>query len=378
MLNYRMVPNYLTSTLSYRADVIQNSISINSIIPEIHLRLPSIDAVTISTVVDALRNTVTEMVGRGESPSIDGFVRFYPSIPGSFLSSEDQASVNQVRINATVSSALESQAKSDLSLSKQPYFERVPVISSIMDASGRMNYLGSIITFEGDGLDFDKTDTAQGVFVSNTSTGVSYGMLVYASVTNGKIIGLNDFVVSAIADGKNEFLSEVRVRYTPKGSLRTGQYSVPTRYLRGILSTDGSFDNDQIFNIYEGQSLSSGGHLTGVNFASANDEGEFYDFSISISTGLSGDIRPDSTLDFTFLASDGQSKTHTVQCYDQSGNQINSYEFEGLSISDNDGSNTISGISITFDDVADFFGRLNFVYRGMITEVIRFSYTAIP
>lgn len=139
-----------------------------------------------------------------------------------------------------------------MSLSRQPYVERTPVLSSVVDANGQQNFLGVIITIKGDGLGFTSSDNFQGIFIEKTSDNSRQRMSVYASVTNGQVVGLNDMVTTPIDGPENEFLITAKVRYTPNGNLRTGVYGVPSRYTRQLSMNAGVLDDPSIFNSYMG------------------------------------------------------------------------------------------------------------------------------
>ena len=167
-LNYRVIPNALTVEPSYRADVLQQVTSLDEVIEQVAVSLPQVGSGTIGLVIEALRNTIADELNSGRSVNLEGFVRFFPSIPGRLDSPDSTTTVDNVQINCSISTAFESSAKIGMSLSRQPYTERVPVISSIIDASGRSNYLGTILTLKGDGLNFTQADELQGVFVTKT------------------------------------------------------------------------------------------------------------------------------------------------------------------------------------------------------------------
>jgi nucleoid DNA-binding protein len=251
-LNYRVVPNALTVEPSYRADVLQDVLSLDDVSTQVAISLPQVGKGTIELVISSLRSVIINELSSGRSVNLEGFVRFFPSIPGRLDSPTSTTTVDNVQINSSISTAFEQETKIGMSLSKQPYVERVPVISSIVDASGANNFLGTILTIKGDGLNFSPVDETQGIFIKKTQDDTEVSMSIYASITNGQVVGLNDMITEPISTAGNEFQISARVRYTVNGNLRTGTYLVPSRYTRGITDTDGTPDDNSIFNSYVG------------------------------------------------------------------------------------------------------------------------------
>lgn len=374
-LEYRMLPNNLVPN-SFRADVVHRVVDTDEIVREVALRVPSIDASLVRVVVDVLRDTMLSLVSEGKSPKLDGFLRIFPSIPGNYGSSVVEAEVGSVRINSMVSTNFERVVKGALSLSRVSYVERVPIVTLVV-GTNRRNYLGDILIITGDGLLFFGGDSLQGVFVINTNTHEEARMVSYARVTNGQIIGLNN-LVSSVATGANEYIVNVRARYTSGGSLRNGGYVVPVRCKRRIVSVDGAFDDDAVFDMYDGVKI-VGGRLSGVSYENPSDEGEVYNFALTIEPRVSGDIGEDSLLRFVIADLFGDSEVvYLRDCYDESGNPVSEFVFSGLDIVDDDGNNSILEITIALDDVELFYNSVADIYRGSITEVVELFYTNIP
>lgn len=102
-------------------------------------------------------------------------------------------------------------------------------------------------------------------------------------------------------------------------------------------------------------------------------DGESFQFSIKLTTNLAGLIRTDSYLTVTFVGSDGSSHSSIVYCYD-GDTLIDTYSFTGLSIPNDAGTNTITGISLDFDYLDEVWRNINFTYKGSITEQIKYDY----
>jgi hypothetical protein len=112
------------------------------------------------------------------------------------------------------------------------------------------------------------------------------------------------------------------------------------------------------------------GSITTSNVAA---NGEVFNFSIAMTTNLSGLIRLDSYLTFTFTGDDDTQYTFPVNCY--SGDTlIDTYDFTGLILPNLDETNDITAITLNFDYLDEIWRNINFTYKGSVTEKIQYSY----
>lgn len=372
-LQYQIVPNALTADPSYRALVVQDVIDTDQTVSGLALKIPQVSESTIKIVIEELANFTEQMLNEGKSVNIAGFARFFHSIPGRLESANSTVQASSVQVQASISTPVEQRVRTQVSLSRLPFIERVPSMSSILDASGKQNFLGTLLTIRGDGLDFDSNSNSQGVFVSNTHTNTVYRMSTYASVTNTQVIGLNDFISTPIVDQYNEFDIGVRVRYTPNGTLRFGNHRYPSRYTRHVTDDDDVIDNNHIFfTHFEGQDLDS---VTVSDISYDNRNVGVYDYRISVKTDLAGVIRPESTLEFTVTSQDNTVKTHTLACYDGEI-PVTTFVLDDLALGNREIDDEILSLTLTISNISEFWKAINFSYGGKITEVLQ--WTVIP
>lgn len=112
--------------------------------------------------------------------------------------------------------------------------------------------------------------------------------------------------------------------------------------------------------------------LSAVTFTAPDATGSHqYDFTIKLTTNLSGLIRTDSILQFEITGSNGSTYTTSTQCY-QDGVLITSKELTGLLLPNNDGDNTISDMTLEFDYLDAVWRTINFTYGGSMSERIQY------
>lgn len=374
-LQYQIVPNALTSEPSYRALVNQDVIDAEQVISDLELRIPHVGNSTIRTVIDELAKYTEEMLIQGHSVSIAGYVRFFHSIPGRLESADSTVSSDSVQVQSAISTPMEQRVRTSVSLQRLPFVEKVPSLSSIVDASGKQNYLGSLLTIKGDGLDFDQQASSQGVFVTNTHSNAVNRMSTYASVTNTQVIGLNDFITTPVTTQYNEFMIEARVRYTPNGSLRFGNYRYPSRYIRHVTDDEDVFDNADIFYThFEGSDFNPVA-IDSVTYD--NQNAGVYDFTLSIKTDLAGIIRPESRLSITAISSDGGETDFSFACY-EGETPVTTFVLDPLSLGNRNADDEITNIVLTIANIAEFWRAINFAYGGKIDEVIQWTMIPTP
>jgi hypothetical protein len=243
MLKYRMVVNRLTREPSYRADVLQTTVSQDVIISEMNMLMPVLDTETLQSVIEVFKNVILTKLSDGNSVLLPNFIKISPSITGRFELPTDSATIDNVQFNANVSSSFEQQVKADLSLTKQPYIEKSPSISSVMDATGYTNYLGELLTIRGSNLSFNQDGNREGVSMTNTYSEDKTIFTIFASITDTRIIFLASELMSSV-ENYNEYTLEVATRYTQNGSLRTAVYAIPLRRMLEI--TDNGVDEHPI------------------------------------------------------------------------------------------------------------------------------------
>ena len=110
--------------------------------------------------------------------------------------------------------------------------------------------------------------------------------------------------------------------------------------------------------------------ISDIAFENAVADGETFDFTISMTTNLSGLIRTDSQLTVEF-AYDNGSKSITIPCY-VNDVLIDEYTFTNLAIPNTADDNTITSITLAFDYLDSVWRNINFTYRGTISESIRY------
>lgn len=228
MLKYRLVVNRLTREPSYRADVLQTTISQDTIISNMNMLLPVLDTETLQSVLEVFKNVVSTELSEGNSILLPNFIKISPSITGRFDLPTDSATNENVQLNANISSSFEQQVKANLSITKQPYIEKSPSISSVTDANNYSNYLGELLTIRGSNLSFNQDGNKEGVFIQNTYTENKTNVTIFASITDTKIICLASELAGSVEE-QNEYTLEVSTRYTKNGSLRTANYAIPLR-----------------------------------------------------------------------------------------------------------------------------------------------------
>lgn len=376
-LEYRIIPNPLTSEPSFRADVLQNIVTLKDITTELSIILPQVGFGTIELVINSLKSVVEAKLTDGYSVSLDDFVRFYHSIPGRLDSSDATVSSSSVQINTAISTSIGGRVSDSISLSRVPFQEKSPSISSVTEAGGLRNFLGQMMVLKGNGLDFDPTRSDEGIFFVNTHTNAGVKPTQYALVTNTQVIALNDVVTSPIANQYNEFLIGARVRYTANGSLRTGEYLSPTRYYRQVVDDEDVIDNNVLFySKYSGVEYDSAAvsDITYDNRYAGN-----YHFSIVVSTDTPGEIRDDSRLSVTVIDEmNDVSWPFTFDVLQSPGVYISSLTLDALSIQNDNADDNITEIVLSIPDLANFWKNVNFQYRGLIKENVYWQYIPVP
>jgi hypothetical protein len=375
-LEYRIIPNPLTVEPSYRSEVIQNIVTLDQVIVDLSLLLPQVGAGTIALVINGLKDVIESKLTEGYSVSLDDFARFFHSIPGRLDTPDSTVTSSAVQVNAAISTSIEGRVRDSISLSRIPFQEKTPSIALISEAGGKNNFLGQMMVLKGSGLDFDSTKSDEGVFFVNTHTGTGVRPSQYALVTNTQVIALNDVVTTPVATQYNEFLIDARVRYTPNGSLRTGTSSTPTRYYRQVVDDDGNIDNNVLFySNYSGTEYDS---TTVDDITYDNSYAGNYQFSISMTTDLSGVIREDSRLSVTVV-----DQMHDVtwpfifDMFDGSA-YVTSITLDALSIQNDNADDEIQQIVLSIPDIANFWKNINFQYRGSIQEQVYWQYIPAP
>jgi hypothetical protein len=245
-----MVPNPLTSTPSYRAEVVQNIIDKDTLMDEMVLRLPNVPKDTIASVLDTLESTVATNLSNGNSVLLYGFIKLFPSIMGRYDSPDELVDSDSVQVKVSVSTKLEAIVKASLSLSKTPYQKKTPSITYVEEAEKRSNFLGRLLTIKGSNLGFDFTDLSQGVFLAPTETLEEFRVYPYGYVSDTRVVALNESTDDYVTTLDNEYLLNIKVRYTPSGALRTGIADIPLRLGRSITDTAGVIVDTGIFNSY--------------------------------------------------------------------------------------------------------------------------------
>lgn len=358
-LTYSVVPNALTTPPSFRASPeYSDVIDLEQMIKDLALRNPGIGSGVVSMVMSSLAQYIDDMLSEGKSVNWDGFLRFFHSIPGR-LEADESALSSAVQVQCSVSTPFEQGIRQRVSLSRMPFIQRTPSIASVVDNGG-------ILTLRGDGLDFDSSADNQGVFITNSYSGTSTRMTVYAVVTNTQVIGLSDFLASAVTTRYNEFLISAKARYTTNGSLRTGQYGNPLRSLRKITDDDDVIDDANVFyHKLDGVDISP---LT-VGAAYDNHLSGTVRFTLKARTDLSGLIRPESQIAFTVVNEESQSLDFLFSCYDN-GTPVTSFTLSPLSLGNDAGDDEITSLTLTVSDIAEFWKVINVGYGGEIVETV--------
>jgi len=137
----------------------------------------SVSREDVNSVLQLLKTTVGRLCGEGCNVALDGFVRFTPSVGGTFESEAGgwASDKNVVYVNATVSSLFNTQFGLDATVEKVSATYRSPQVYSVYDlASGTNNEkvtAANIVTLEGEGLKFDLDEPGEYMRFVNAEDG---------------------------------------------------------------------------------------------------------------------------------------------------------------------------------------------------------------
>lgn len=157
----------------------------------------SISRGEIESILDLLQEAVVRICAEGSTASLDGFVRFAPSIGGTFAGDKDayQTDRNSAYVNATVSAIFNSRFQKAVVVERVSSTFKRPKVSAIHDFAtesiNRTVTMNSIVTLTGESLKFDLQSPQEYLrFVNDDDANQFVGITKFHKQTDGQLVFL--------------------------------------------------------------------------------------------------------------------------------------------------------------------------------------------
>jgi nucleoid DNA-binding protein len=247
-VEYRTVPNALTSPPSYSCRVVPKStLGYEEVSNQINIKNPTIPAQTAWTVLESLREVVKEQLADGNTVNLANFISFVVSLPVRLATANDPLPANPASVRMKTSVSFRDEVNIAATYSRLPAEVKSPTINSAYDAITRIDGFireGYGFRMTGSNLGFDPADAEQGVFLlSPAGNYIPQPNVALNDPSSTIIIPVLDTQAAPGGSAAVENLIEVRSKYTTNGQLRTGAYSKKLRSLNVISDAT----SDQLF-----------------------------------------------------------------------------------------------------------------------------------
>jgi hypothetical protein len=270
-IQYKVEENLLTTPPSYSVRfVARGSAGREDIAADIALRHPNFSKADILTILNAEDEAVMGRLLDGEQVTKEGCCSWFPSFTGKLDSPDDPLPpLDQcLHLNVRVSPPFVEDFSKDAQVERLPATEKLPVITGAEDTVlGLRDVLRAdgMLRITGSNLAFDRQDSGQRCLIEGTRSGSAVQSRV-GTVSNSEIVLMPDLPAQP-DPWNNEFQLSVTVRYTERGSLRTGVYK---RRLRSPLTVSGMWEaTPPLTGILTGSETSPHVHVTGGSVAAA-------------------------------------------------------------------------------------------------------------
>ncbi len=279
-MQYTLKTNKLTQPTSYYAMPMPEIVGEDTIIEEIAVR-SNLSRPTVSAVITELRNAISRNLRNGKAITLENFVRFSITLPGRIDNFTESANKENLEVSAVIANDIRDNVRFDIPLEKVASVEKVPTISF---TTYEYNEAVGLVELRGNNLEFDKEVTDEGVFYYNTVGKTELRAEQYGSITNTKnILSTPSFPYNAL--GWNEYKIRVKARYTPGGTIRTGEYATPVRSIREISTSDAGSTVTAGNIMVSKYDTSQYGMITGATYTAP---GGAYAFRICLSPAKGG------------------------------------------------------------------------------------------
>ena len=226
-IKYTVVRNSLQPGQFYPRPLPDQTRGLDKILRAVQEKTTVSDADIAAVITSFIREIINGLVD-GARVSIDGLADFGVRLSQSMTSATEDFDFDQggeLRIAATIKPAVTEDVRSDATFAKVATAQKVPVLTAFTDsASGQDNAYspGFIAEVTGDNLKIgDLNDITQGVFFISEADGTPSRASVFQNNGDRKLV----FNIPGGLSGNQNF--EVRTRYTPGGSLRSGRLVDP-------------------------------------------------------------------------------------------------------------------------------------------------------
>lgn len=229
-IEYVVEDNALTTPPSYNARAVpKNILDTAELSYQINLHNPTIPVETARSVLEAFRAECLIQIPAGNTIKMTGFISIVATLKGKMDTPASPLPTNPLDIVAKVSKPLKEEIRNAASYYRLPHTTKTPQILLAYDTVTDIeNYVrdGYGLEVNGSNMNFDKTDTDQGIFLLSEA-GNNIRQANTSLINPSKLIfvpALDPAVQPAGTHSVEQTLSIV-TKYTSGGQLRTGTYN---------------------------------------------------------------------------------------------------------------------------------------------------------
>jgi nucleoid DNA-binding protein len=187
----------------------------------------------VEEIVTLYLDEVKAKLLEGQFVTMERYLSFKLTCKEKLSLSTSIPTTDNLEVAVVASAPFRDEIRDNAVLEALPVTEKVPNIQYVEDTgTGLTGYIadGGVLLMTGQYLEFDQTNSDEGVFTTNTLAETTARSTIVAWNKSRKVIATP--VLDTTDQTQNENRIEIRTRYTTTGSLRTGRYS---EYLRSKL-----------------------------------------------------------------------------------------------------------------------------------------------
>ena len=205
---------------------VNETMSLQGLIDAVAVRKTGIGRGDIASVIETLCEVIESEVVRGNIVQLGGIVRLWATIKGAFdtESTPFDPSLHTLNVAAAANSRMQRALQNEGTVNRISKVVHTPQLGQFSNATASSSEeIGTftVCQIDGDDLDFDDTDSTQGVFVVDATAGGGPDVKVNTLPKAG-----SKQIIFQTPDltGYTEVNLEVRRRQRPDGQLLTGSY----------------------------------------------------------------------------------------------------------------------------------------------------------
>jgi len=226
-VKYNVRINRLTVPPSYACiTTAEETLGYDEISELIHLLNPTITAAQAKTVLQNLRQVVTEQVADGKFVNLENFVSFMPRIPVRLDLPTDDIPPDAVKVAAKVSRQFNRAVQDIATYERLGYPSKAPELVTGYETNTKyLRFIreGYPFRLTGKNIGFDGADEDLGIFLVDAGDNETEQDKIALNDPSNVIITA-DFGEAPIMSPNVEKTLYCRNRYTPHGTLREGSY----------------------------------------------------------------------------------------------------------------------------------------------------------